>query len=220
MIAPRTHSLVADLRERLARLEKSGCPADERPVSTGSPALDRLLPAGGLIRGSLVEYLSPGSGSGTGTLALAAARQACADGRALVVDRSRTSARQRPRHGASIVADVSSQRRRTTRRSMGLDQRGAAHVMRSMLRAVRSTCDFAACNWRLGVARWASSCGPVVSAASRVGLTCSETGRCMSRSEMHQRINRKAFVRGRLMHLRGIAREPQLPRRSGRASRS
>src|SRR4029453_13310771 len=91
MIASRTHTLVADLRDRLARLEKSGRPADERPVSTGSPALDRLLPAGGLARGSLVEYLSPGSGSGTGTLALAAAREACIDGRALVVvDRSRT----------------------------------------------------------------------------------------------------------------------------------
>jgi protein ImuA len=64
---------------------------DERPVSTGSPALDRLLPARGLARGSLVEYLSPGPGSGTGTLALAAAREACAGGRALVVvDRSRT----------------------------------------------------------------------------------------------------------------------------------
>jgi len=94
MIAPRTppaHTLVADLRQRLARLEKSSRPVDERPVSTGSPALDRLLPVGGLARGSLVEYLSPGPGSGTGTLALAAAREACASGRALVVvDRSRT----------------------------------------------------------------------------------------------------------------------------------
>ena len=86
-----TPALVADLRERLARLEKSSRPADERPVSTGSPALDRLLPAGGLARGSLVEYLSPGPGSGTGTLALAAAREACAGGGELiVVDRSRT----------------------------------------------------------------------------------------------------------------------------------
>ncbi|MCI0357046.1 MAG: hypothetical protein L0211_00990 [Planctomycetaceae bacterium] len=91
MIAPRTHTLLADLRQRLAKLEKSSRPADERPVSTGSPALDRLLAAGGLARGSLVEYLSPGPGSGTGTLALGAAREACTGGRALVVvDRSRT----------------------------------------------------------------------------------------------------------------------------------
>jgi len=94
MIATRTNStqtLVAGLRRQVARLEGISRPADERPVSTGSPALDRLLPAGGLARSSLVEYLSPGPGSGTGTLALAAAREACADGRALVVvDRSRT----------------------------------------------------------------------------------------------------------------------------------
>ena len=90
MIASRP-ALVADLRQRLARLERSSRPADERPVSTGAPPLDRLLPGGGLHRGSLVEYLSPGAGSGTGTLALAAAREAANDGRALVVvDRSRT----------------------------------------------------------------------------------------------------------------------------------
>lgn len=84
-------ALIARLRGQVQRIEGLRQSADERPVSTGSPPLDRLLPAGGLMRSSLVEYLSPGPGSGAGTLALAAAREACANGRALVViDRSRT----------------------------------------------------------------------------------------------------------------------------------
>jgi hypothetical protein len=77
--------LVATLRREVARLENYRSPEDERPVSTGSPALDRLLPAGGLRRGTLVEYLASAVGSGAGTLALAAAREACGEGRALVV---------------------------------------------------------------------------------------------------------------------------------------
>ena len=84
-------SLVAALRRQVERLEKPQPLTDDRLLSTGSPALDGLLPGGGLRRGSLVEYLSPGAGSGTGTLALCAAREPCAGGRALVVvDRRRT----------------------------------------------------------------------------------------------------------------------------------
>jgi len=78
-------ALVATLRREVVRLENSRPPEDERPISTGSPALDRLLPAGGLRRGTLVEYLTSTTGSGAGTLALAAAREACREGRALVV---------------------------------------------------------------------------------------------------------------------------------------
>src|SRR5438067_5280877 len=78
-------ALVATLRREVARLENSRPPEDERPIFTGSPALDRLLPAGGLRRGTLVEYLTSASGSGAGTLALAAAREACREGRAFVV---------------------------------------------------------------------------------------------------------------------------------------
>ena len=84
-------SLVAALRRQVERLEKPQPLADDRTLSTGSPALDGLLPGGGLRRGSLVEYLSQGAGSGTGALALCAAREACAGGQALVVvDRRRT----------------------------------------------------------------------------------------------------------------------------------
>jgi protein ImuA len=84
-------ALLATLRRQVECLEGLHPPGDTRTISTGSPALDRLLPAGGLARGSLVEYLSPGPGSGAGTLALAAAREAYREGGALVVvDRSRT----------------------------------------------------------------------------------------------------------------------------------
>ena len=79
------HDVLAVLKDRVARLEGAAAPADDRPLSTGVPALDHLLPAGGLRRGTLVEYLADG------TLALGAAREACRQGRALVVsDRRRT----------------------------------------------------------------------------------------------------------------------------------
>ena len=82
---PARQALVATLRREVARLEGVRPPGDDQPLSTGSDALDRLLPAGGLKRGTLVEYLSPGGGCGAGTLALSAARESCREGRALVV---------------------------------------------------------------------------------------------------------------------------------------
>ena len=78
-------ALLADLRRQVEKLEVKRPPEDGPSISTGSPALDRLLPAGGLRRGTLVEYLSPAVGCGTGALALGAAREACRHGRALVV---------------------------------------------------------------------------------------------------------------------------------------
>jgi protein ImuA len=78
-------AFVASLHREVARLEGGRPPQDERLLSTGAPALDRLLPGGGLRRGTLVEYLTPASGSGAGTLALSAAREACREGRAFVV---------------------------------------------------------------------------------------------------------------------------------------
>lgn len=59
--------------------------------STGSSALDQLLPAGGLLRGTLVEWLSPHAGAGAGLLAWIAALEACRhdDGVLVVMDRKR-----------------------------------------------------------------------------------------------------------------------------------
>jgi len=84
VVLPR-QALVACLRREVARLEGVRPLEDERSVSTGSPALDRLLPAGGLRRGTLVEYLTPAAGSGAALLSLAAARETCREGRAFVV---------------------------------------------------------------------------------------------------------------------------------------
>jgi protein ImuA len=83
--APARKALVASLQREVARLEAGRPPDDDQPVSTGSPALDSLLPAGGLRRGTLVEYLTASAGSGAATLALSAAREACHEGRAFVV---------------------------------------------------------------------------------------------------------------------------------------
>ncbi len=80
--------LLDSLRRRMERLDGVRRP-DEEVLSTGCPLLDRLLPRGGLWRGTLVEWLAEHPGSGAGMLALLAARQ-CSEGRALVVmDRAR-----------------------------------------------------------------------------------------------------------------------------------
>ncbi|HVC99279.1 MAG TPA: hypothetical protein VND64_36780, partial [Pirellulales bacterium] len=77
--------LVTELRERLRQLEQTRRPAGETSNSTGCEPLDRLLPAGGLSRGGLVEWLDMGAGSGAGWLALVAARGACREHGPLVV---------------------------------------------------------------------------------------------------------------------------------------
>src|SRR5688572_2894789 len=78
------------LRRQMAALENGPERTDRGIVSTGVPALDALLPRGGLRRGSMTEWLSAAAGGGTQTLALVCTREACRDGKSLVVvDRSR-----------------------------------------------------------------------------------------------------------------------------------
>lgn len=86
-----TPELVRQLQHRIRGLETSRpVVLTEDLVSSGCPALDRLLPDGGLRRGAQVEWLSAGAGSGAATLALICARQACRTGGAIViVDRQR-----------------------------------------------------------------------------------------------------------------------------------
>jgi protein ImuA len=82
--------IVARLRRQIARWEETRRPADQGVISSGCGALDRLLPQAGFCRGTLVEWLSAGAGGGAQTLAIAAAREACGAGGALVVlDRQR-----------------------------------------------------------------------------------------------------------------------------------
>lgn len=76
---------VRAIRERIARIEGARRPQEERPLSTGCDALDRILPARGFRRGTLVEWISSRDGDGAETLALLAARQACREGGVLVV---------------------------------------------------------------------------------------------------------------------------------------
>ncbi len=66
--------------ERAEGTHRSTPPAwKSSPVQTGSP-LDQLLPAGGLPRGSVMEWLGQGGGSGATMLALSVARAAIGGG--------------------------------------------------------------------------------------------------------------------------------------------
>jgi protein ImuA len=81
---------IQELRHQIAQFEGPKRVVDQQPVSTACAALDRLLPHGGLLRGTLVEWLAGGEGGGAATLAFQTAREACRNAGALVViDRSR-----------------------------------------------------------------------------------------------------------------------------------
>lgn len=82
--------IVAALAEQVRDLEGERFTSGAgETISTGLAALDRLLPGGGLRRGTLVEWLGE-TASGAGTLALVAARSALQTGGVLVVlDRAR-----------------------------------------------------------------------------------------------------------------------------------
>ena len=76
---------VRALAERVRALETSRRLSSHDMLATGSSLLDSLLPDQGLHRGTLVEWLFARPGSGAGTLALLAAREACREGKTLVV---------------------------------------------------------------------------------------------------------------------------------------
>jgi hypothetical protein len=94
-------SAVEKLREELRRYEnlraagggnsatRAARRADEAVYSTGCAAWDEMLPAQGICKGSLIEWLSADAACGAGLLALAAARQALASRWLVVVDRAR-----------------------------------------------------------------------------------------------------------------------------------
>lgn len=75
---------LARLRRALAQRVKETSRANDTH-SSGCPALDRILPAGGLQRGTLVDWLYASRAGGAGTLALTAAREALAHDTSLVV---------------------------------------------------------------------------------------------------------------------------------------
>ncbi|MCH5376663.1 MAG: hypothetical protein JJ992_22085, partial [Planctomycetes bacterium] len=80
-----TPETIARLRDRIRCLEHRHPVAGGHVLRSGCEPLDRLLPDGGVRRGSLVEWLEGEAGSGAATLALHYARQACREGGVLVV---------------------------------------------------------------------------------------------------------------------------------------
>jgi len=83
-------SVLESLRHQITQFEGGRQPPDQQPVSTACAPLDRLLPRGGLARGTLVEWLAVGEGAGAESLAFQTAREACRNtGALLVVDRHR-----------------------------------------------------------------------------------------------------------------------------------
>jgi hypothetical protein len=84
--------LLDDLMERIRGLEQADRNSQwTSAVSSGFAALDRLLPARGLLGGTLVEWLSEGVGTGGMTLALAVAgRLTRTEGNLVIVDAERT----------------------------------------------------------------------------------------------------------------------------------
>lgn len=76
--------LIQKLQSRIRSVESGSRAGSEQTVSSGCAALDRLLPAGGYQRGSLVQWITAG-GSGADYLSLLTAREACRNGGSLVV---------------------------------------------------------------------------------------------------------------------------------------
>ncbi|MCE9606831.1 MAG: hypothetical protein K8U03_18240 [Planctomycetia bacterium] len=82
--------LLEQLREQVALAsgqegKRAGNVSAWGTSSSGTTALDAVLPAGGLRGGTLVEWLAAEPGAGTTTLAVAAARKILASGRPLVI---------------------------------------------------------------------------------------------------------------------------------------
>lgn len=80
------HRLLEALRHQLAQAQHTWhLKADRGVISSGCPALDNLLPEGGFLQGTLVEWLTPRRGAGTLQLALLTAGSAAREGGAIVV---------------------------------------------------------------------------------------------------------------------------------------
>ena len=82
---PHPPSSIDLLRNQIRKLETAARSDDGRVISTGCGGLDRQLPRGGFSTGTITEWLTSSAGAGAELLSLLAARQACADGGALVV---------------------------------------------------------------------------------------------------------------------------------------
>ena len=77
-------NMVSQLRNQIRSVETAGRVDGQARVSSGCSAIDRLLPESGYQRGTLVQWLTEG-GQAADYLSLLAAKQAAADGGAIVV---------------------------------------------------------------------------------------------------------------------------------------
>ncbi len=78
--------LLEALRSRLARTHRSWHRKTDRAViPSGCAPLDALLPGGGFLQGTLVEWLTPGHGAGIWWLVFRTARNAAQEGGMIVV---------------------------------------------------------------------------------------------------------------------------------------
>ena len=76
--------LIQRLQNQIRQAETAGRVDDGACISSGCAAIDRILPAGGYLPGTLVQWLTRG-GQGINFLSLLAAKHACEKGGALVV---------------------------------------------------------------------------------------------------------------------------------------
>lgn len=88
-MTPNKEQKVAEVVDRLRQQLRQVSHKELREViSSGCAALDRVLPAGGLVRGSLVEWLTSVAAGGATMLAMRAAAAACGTrGAVVVIDR-------------------------------------------------------------------------------------------------------------------------------------
>ena len=77
--------LISQLRKKITETESSLRNHDGKPVSSGSPDIDQLLPSGGIPRGTLTEWFTDQSGNSGELLSLLAASRALSGGGALVI---------------------------------------------------------------------------------------------------------------------------------------
>ncbi len=77
-------ALIQRLREKIHRAETSNRNDDGTIVSSGSAAIDNVLPAGGYHRGTIVQWHAP-PGNGADFLSLLAAKHAAKEGGAIVI---------------------------------------------------------------------------------------------------------------------------------------
>ena len=80
MQANDSYNVIAKLSEQIARIETNSPDNHGKGVSSGYRQLDALLPNGGFIPGTLIEWLEADSGNGAFTLALLVARELCRQG--------------------------------------------------------------------------------------------------------------------------------------------